>query len=518
MADVGSWTIRPPKRELLRSGGLRVALAWILFVAFALRLFQIEQNPPELFEDELSGAASAWSIVTTGHDVAATHLPFLVTRLELKQPIYGYATVPFQALLGHTVRAVRIPAILLGVLTTWLMFWLARVLGRRPWEAAVAAGLFAIVPWAVHYGRIGWEPSSVLPFTIAGVGLLWDGLARHRPLRTIAAAALLAFGSYAYQPALLIHVALAALVIAVVWRHLRRSDVRDVLVGGIVAATLMTPYLLALSDPLFTRRTVTISVFRDGLTPNALTTAWNHYWAQWDPRYLFFEGTANLRNEPAMGMLLPVLLPCLVVGLITLLRRRSAADKFLIGWLIIGPIAAAVTDDGVPHFARGIFALPPIIMACGRGADTVWRFVSRAARRRAIRTAITLGVATVFLVGTASTYSFYFVDYPRVSAASWRVGTAAAMGLLREAMPQGGVACIDPAATSYWTFPQFVAWYLPSPAFSVVEGVDDARCSEAGTVILGRSDTKVSPAASAIGNVTDAEATIQFVIWRVRPS
>lgn len=130
----------------LRTAAPRIALVWVLFLAFALRAYDIEQNPPELFEDELAGAASAWSIVTTGHDVVRTHLPFLVTRLEFKQPIYGFATVPFQAVFGRTIRAVRLPSILFGVLTTWLLYWLARTLGRRPREAILVAGLFAVVP------------------------------------------------------------------------------------------------------------------------------------------------------------------------------------------------------------------------------------------------------------------------------------------------------------------------------------------------------------------------------------
>jgi 4-amino-4-deoxy-L-arabinose transferase-like glycosyltransferase len=218
-----------------------VALIVILFVALGLRAYDLERNPPELFEDELAGAASAWSIVTTGHDVAQTHLPFLVTRLELKQPIYGFATVPFQVLLGRTIAAVRLPAVLFGALTTVLMFWVARTLGRRRWECALAAWLFAVMPWAVHYGRIGWEPSSVLPFTLGGIGLLWSGLARHRPRRVGMAAWLFAAGAYASQPALLIHVLMALVVVLTLHKHLRRPDFEALAGGGFVALVERVP-------------------------------------------------------------------------------------------------------------------------------------------------------------------------------------------------------------------------------------------------------------------------------------
>ena len=138
-----------------------------------------------------------------------TNLPFLTTRLEMKMPLYGFSTVPFQAVLGPSTLAVRLPAVLFGTAATALLFWVTRVIGRRRVEALAAAAVFATAPWAVHLGRVGWEPAAVLPFTIGGAALLVSGLWHDRPWRVVAAAAVLAVGAYAYQPALLQHVLLA---------------------------------------------------------------------------------------------------------------------------------------------------------------------------------------------------------------------------------------------------------------------------------------------------------------------
>ncbi len=75
-----------------------------------------------------------------------TVLPFLTTGLELKQPMYFAATVPFQAVFGNGVVAVRAPAVLFGVLTTLLLVWLLLVLhtGRR--VALIGGALFADQP------------------------------------------------------------------------------------------------------------------------------------------------------------------------------------------------------------------------------------------------------------------------------------------------------------------------------------------------------------------------------------
>ena len=347
------------------------ALVVILVLAFGLRAYDLRANPPELFEDEIAGAASAWSIATTGHDVEQTHLPFLVTRLELKMPVYGLATVPFQAVLGHTTLAVRLPAVLFGTAATALVFWLARVLRRRRLEALLAAFVFATAPWAVHLGRVGWEPAAALVFTIGGAGLLVDGLWSARPRRIVGAAIVFALGAYAYQPALLEHILIAASITLVFARRVGRRELAALGAGAAGAIVILVPYLLAFADPVFTQRTLGVSVFRDGITAQAVSLAWMHYWAQWDPVYLFLEPTFNQRNGPGMGVLMPLLAPVLLVGLVRLLRGFGPASRVTVAWLVVGPIAAALTNDVVPHYLRGLFALPPIALVAGRALEPV---------------------------------------------------------------------------------------------------------------------------------------------------
>ncbi len=489
-------------------------LASFLLLAFGLRIFALAGNPPELFEDELAPPASAWSIVTTGHDVGPTVLPYLVTRLEMHPPVYGFSTVPFQAVLGHTILAVRLPAVLFGILTSYLIYWVTRVLGRRRGEALVAVFIFAVTPWAVHYGRIGWEPSSVLPFTVGGVGLLWDGLARRRPRRVVAGAVVLALGAYCYTPALAVHVGLAAVTTLVLARRLRRRDLLAIAVGAGAALLVLVPYLLAFRDPLFTQRTAAISVFHGGVDLPAFSLAWNHYWAQWDPTFLFLRGTVNLRNEPGMGVLLLVVAPLLVVGVAALVTRRRASDLLLLGWLAVAPIAAALTSDGVPHFARGIFALPAIVLAVARGGAVAWGWISAHGSWRTARLALVVA-ELLMVVQLWGAYGFYFERYPNVSASAWRVGTGAALGVIRDRVPAGATACLDTRALSYYTFPQFVAWYLQSVPFTVVEGLSDRRCRQPGAYLFGHPGAKVPAGLEVIVQMPGADAGAAFILWRV---
>jgi 4-amino-4-deoxy-L-arabinose transferase-like glycosyltransferase len=483
----------------------------ILVIAAALRLHDLDRNPPEFFEDELSGAVSAWSIVTTGHDVERTTLPFLRTRLELKQPIYGFSTVPFWAVLGHTPFAARLPAVIFGLVTIVLVIWLMRILGRDPPEAILAAAILAILPWAVHYSRVGWEPSSLLPFSIGGIGLLWIGLRDGRRLFVVAAAGVLAFGAYSYHPALLMNVVLALLVTVLFARQLTRRDVASLAIGAALALVILVPYgLAALRDPLFTSRTATISVFSDGLTLDALGKAWDDYWVQWDPGFLLGGGAINPRINPG-AVLFWWMVPTFLVGMDLLLHRRSRPDWLLLGWLILGPLPGALTADRTtPHFARGLLAMPPIVMITAMGTLRAVAWVERLRRGAILRGAFALGLAMLALFQGVTYYQDYFDDYPTRSANWWGYGSGAALQLVGTAVPPGGTVCIATNDISGFTFPHQVLYWLGTPPFTVVEGVKDARCRSSGTFILAFASRTLDVPVTALATVPDASGKPLF--------
>ena len=79
-----------------------------------------------------------------------------------------------------------------------------------------------------------------------------------------------------------------------------------------------------------------------------------------------------------------------------------------------------------------------------------------------------------------ATFEPYFTRYPVVSAGVWGLGTSEAMGLVRDHVPPGETVCVDTATISYWTYPQFIAWYLPGRGTTVLERLTDERCSRPG--------------------------------------
>jgi 4-amino-4-deoxy-L-arabinose transferase-like glycosyltransferase len=493
-----------------RDRALRLLLL-IAVLAAGVRFLDLGSNPPEFFEDELSGAVSAWSIATTGHDVERTTLPFLRTRLELKQPLYFWLAVPFRAVFGPSPFIARVPAALLGILTVLLIAWLVRVAGGGWPEAVLAAGITAVLPWAIHYSRAGWEPAALLPFSILGVGCLWRGLESKRVRWTIAAA-VLAIGAYAYHPALLMNVALAVLVVAIQARRIGRRDLLGLAGGGLVAALILVPYALALSDPLFLQRTGDISIFRAGVNP--LATAWTNYWDQWNPAYLFFDGAPNPRINPGQ-VVYPWLVPFLVIGVVGAVRRGSRADWLFVGWLVLGPLAAAITfDQTEPSYARGLETVPPLVILSAFGLVAAGRWLTtRFGSRAAIAGATVLAVVAL---GSGALWAhWYFDEYPIASASWWGYGTANAFAMTRANVPSNGTLCIAENDVSGLTYPQHIAYYLPDAPFRTLEGLDHPECRAPGTYVLSLTSRTLDTPSRDVASVPDIHGQPYFSLRQV---
>ena len=89
-----------------------VALVLILLLGAFLRLYQLSAIPSELIVDEIDLYNSAHSIVTTGHDVDGTLLPFLYARFTRNPPAYAVAGFASTLVFGKTPLGLRFPAVI----------------------------------------------------------------------------------------------------------------------------------------------------------------------------------------------------------------------------------------------------------------------------------------------------------------------------------------------------------------------------------------------------------------------
>ena len=165
-------------------------IAIALTLAFILRFWSVGTNPPGLTPDEAALGYNAYSILKTGRDEFGTKLPIIFKSFgDYKPGAYVYLDIPFVAAFGLNEVSTRLPSVIAGVLTVFLIYLITRELfksmenGRWPvpeWVKIenIAALVAASNPWLIYFSRGAWEANVSLCLTLFWNLLLFKILAK----------------------------------------------------------------------------------------------------------------------------------------------------------------------------------------------------------------------------------------------------------------------------------------------------------------------------------------------------
>ncbi|MDY7041601.1 MAG: glycosyltransferase family 39 protein, partial [Chloroflexota bacterium] len=375
---------------------VEVALLLMGLGAFlALTLYQI--TLPGLHYDEAVEVLPAMQLLlgqpVVTHRGSGIHLGgrvFPIMVMDYIGALNAYLTLPFFALLGINVFAIRLMPVLVGVLTLLLTYRLGREL-YNPRVGVVAALLLAVQPSFVFWSRQGIFVTNItVPIALACVlyGARWWRGGSTRSL--YAAAFLCGLGLYAKFLFLWI---VGALVVALVvlnadrwWQALRQRNLspfpwqmtwRQALLAGLCVLLGMAPLILFNLQTQGTILTLTgnaTSSYYDNDNLNlplnlkvriqrfrAVLEGSHHLW--------YLGGNFNDRYWPwaFVGALV-------VTVLVVVLRARDEWRQAFFPWLVIGCVivASTVTISALwfTHFA---ILMPWPALAVALGLDLLAR-------------------------------------------------------------------------------------------------------------------------------------------------
>ncbi|MCP4533780.1 MAG: phospholipid carrier-dependent glycosyltransferase, partial [Delftia sp.] len=357
----------------------------IILIAFALRVWALDDAPPGLTHDEaahLHDAQRLWE----------GYRPIYLTSAYGREPLYDYAAAPLVGLAGMRVFSGRFASALWGTALVALVYaWTARALDRP--TALLASALMALSFWPLSTSRqalrsianpatltaallLFWQavyptthrrrpvrnndssrsqrPKSPLPIrsndfpSQRDTGTVW-----HRPPRQVSrfflAGAILGLSWYTYMPARITWLAPALLGLSLAltdrprWRRVRLGLGLMLLTMILIAAPLLVylaqhPELEVRVDEL----AAPLRAFQHG-DPGPL---WNRvretatlYSHRGDVHWMY--------NVAERALLPPPLAALFYLGLAIAvhetLRRRRPAHALLLLWLLLGTAPALVT-------------------------------------------------------------------------------------------------------------------------------------------------------------------------------
>lgn len=461
-----------------------VILALILALGLFLRAVDISENPPELFSDELINFVSARSVVEKGHDLHGNLTLYFSDRPEPRPPVYGYSAYVSSMIFGDGAPGIRAPAVFFGLVCIVLVYLITRELFRDERAALFAAFFMAIIPWSIHYSRIGWEPAAFLPPLLLAVYMMVYGIGSGKKWITVLSFGTFSITVYTYQAApLYAFLFLAALVI--IYRRYFLHEWKVLLGGSIVAGALVVPHILTImNEHLISGRADRIFTFSEGVTPGSVGIFFHNYISHFKPSFLFAHGDLNLRHGAHTGAVYWTMLPLVLAGLVYLLRpgfdRKSAA--FVLFWIAVFPLAAALTNDGVPHATRSLTGAPLLCILGGLGAGGLAATLGRGTGRPAYSRALAVLIVVSSMASLAVFAKKYYFEYPKQSCGAWECGHRDIFAALEGLKDGHKRACMG--NLHFGNELQLVDYSARGPDMEIVRDMDDPECLEEGTLIV----------------------------------
>ncbi len=423
----------------------RWLLGAIVFLALVLRVVALDQFPVGFTPDEASFGYDAYSLLETGKDQWGNSFPLILESFgDFKPPLYAYLATPFVYLLDLTKTATRLPNALLGsaaVFVVYLMvvelFEKSKQTKRKYQIALVSALLLAISPWHVMMSRGAFEANLTTFLLPLGIFLLLKGF--KKPSLFIWAAIVLGINLFSYHSARLL-----TPLIMFIFAILYRGDIRKLpkntllLSGGIFILFLsLATYTLFQGG---TKRAADISVYSGALNEAAeqrtgailsgegptiarvlhnkyqvsINRFVNNYTQYTSFRFLFTDGPAEATYGmiPGRGVLYWFELPFILGFLYALFKLKDKRPSvFILSWVLIAPIAAALTLGRGYAANRAVIMIPAIQILLAIGAVSIWVWLKKTFSNNFARVVLAAYVV-VALIFVSSFLEDYFILSP----------------------------------------------------------------------------------------------------------
>lgn len=353
------------------SAKVKIILGTIILVGGLLRIVALDQWPNGIHPDELAIGLSGYSIAKTGTDYRQTGRPPLYItglspRFDNRTSVLDvYANALANLVFPPSLWTIRLPGALVGTLTIFLVFLLARMLFKDNTIALTSAGVLALSPYHIYYSRFGNDAIFNIALIIAGTLLFRRALLSGRALTFAASAALLALTLYGYLTYKLLTPFFVLVLVTTHWQQLRahrRGLITWLAVGLIVALPSIIVHMFHWAtinaEFAFVHAPGTGGTGPIFLFLNLLSFYLPQFWA-----------------GPRTTLIVEGLLA--VIGFVWLLRRRHPELPLLALWTLWFPLAAALTEIvfTYPNPIRGSSWLTIMPLLAGAGGVALIRRV-----------------------------------------------------------------------------------------------------------------------------------------------
>ncbi|HEX8965860.1 MAG TPA: glycosyltransferase family 39 protein, partial [Patescibacteria group bacterium] len=375
-----------------------ILLILIVAIGAFFRLWMLMSVPPSPSLDEVSLGYNAYSILHTGRDEYGNFLPLLLRAYDDYRPaLYVYLVIPLIKLFGLNIFAIRLPSVILSLITIVVSYFLVfELFSENAYKKIIAlltSFLLAISPWSIYISRLGHEANLGLTCAVAAIYVFLFSI-NHPKKRwfLILAAFLFAISLDTYQSDKVFMPIMAILLGVLFFKQLWKS--KKILFISIGFGTLVSlPFVfMSLNSQGLTRFDSTsafsnIKPLYEQTSRKLLLDRQNHnvigeifdnrrmviptifaknFISHLDPFWLFSNGGKDSFKAPEVGLFYSWEFFFMLAGLFLYFKLPLKSKILIVGWIMAALIAPSITTQ-VPHAMRAmnILPIPQIIIALG---------------------------------------------------------------------------------------------------------------------------------------------------------
>ena len=410
---------------------IKQALFVIILAIVGIVFFfhKLDLVPPGFYVDEALHGYSAYSILETGKDEYGKAFP-LVFRLygSYNAPLYIYLTTIPIKIWDLNIFSVRFIAALSGLATVFVIYFFLKSMKF----STLGSLFFAITPWVVFQGRIGYEVSLAVFLFALGSLFLWQSTKKGKWI--IPAFLVLSLSTYAAYAERFIVPALIILFILVFKNKvLAKENIRYSKYAVLVLLLTQIPHIILLTTPAFFPKAYEIGSGAIalqaekllGLFPRLLALALSfireflsQFTNYFSPSTLFLVNDSDLPQIPPFyqWMIVPY-----VLGLFVLWKKKPKdLSLFILLLALVTPIPSSLTKD--PFSAhRAMPVVLPLTLVISVGIDKLVKL--KLYKRHNLDMIIkSIFVVFVFVISVLFFWRSYFVFFPKEKAKYWGYG------------------------------------------------------------------------------------------------
>ena len=369
-------------------------LPLIIFVAFLIRFIDLGHTPA-LNPDEAALGYNAYSLILTGKDEHGISWPLHFKSFgDYKPGGYVYLAIPFVKFLGLTPLAVRLPNLILSLLTILFLYRLVLLLTKNYLLSSLTAFVLAVSPWHIHFSRGAWESSAALAFIVMGTYFFFKSIKEKFLLNFSLFIFNFILSLYIYHSARLVAPLLGLSLCCLYFKFLLKK-IPQIIIPILIAGILAFPVLFSFLNNGGTARIGGVGLTADPgpasrseellnqhsslnlfnrITHNKrilYLISWGQkYTSHFDLNFLAINGDEVPRSKsPEMGQIHLIEIPLLILGIIFILKSNIynlRSKIFIFAFLFIAPIASSLTFQA-PSALRALPMVIPItiFISCG---------------------------------------------------------------------------------------------------------------------------------------------------------